>query len=123
MNIIITDSTGAITVIGAGAAVSRKKITEATQIEGWKATNHVRKGGKDNEAAPFGAAGGECLYDTSALFCFAGAKNKEQTNVLLVLWSFPARPTTRFTGRGQLSVTIATGMMAQGAITWEINPL
>jgi hypothetical protein len=123
MTIIITDKTGASTVIGVGQADHRTKVTAADQIVGWKASKNVRRGGKDAEANPFGASvgGGECLFEASTLSCFAGAMDPKKTNVALALGNFPALPTEGSKGNGTLYAPPCSGVLAKGVITWEIQ--
>jgi hypothetical protein len=122
MNIVITDGKKDSTVIGAGPKDHGTKPTTAEQIDGWKATDHVRKpDGTGSRDSPFGVGGGECQFDRAApntLFCFAGAKTGQ---VLLALRDFPLYPAAGATGSGDLNAPPSRGALAKGAITWKVE--
>jgi hypothetical protein len=67
-----------------------------------------------------GGGGGDCMYNTGSLFCFNGAINTGQDNVLMVLWNFPVKPQQDDSGSGWLNSPPAAGLIAGGPITWLI---
>jgi hypothetical protein len=121
-NIIVTDSNGVFTVIGSGSRVSGLQNPTAVQIQGWVETNQVFLANPNAPmaAAPFAVGSGDCLYDTSALFCFAGPQNSDADNVLMVFWVFPLNPNSGDTGQGQLNAPPSSGAMTGGLVTWEV---
>jgi hypothetical protein len=126
INIIIADANNVSTVIGVGAR-GMAPINAASQINGWTAPARIFNGPPDQVPAvegqpPFGLGGGDCLFDTGSLFCFAGAQNSNSDNVLMVLWGFPDPPQGSIvsSGSGQLNAPPSTGALAGGAISWTI---
>jgi len=83
MVITITDDLKASTKIGAG-----RLPQNAFQIQGWIEQNFIFFGnaGLTIVTPPFAIGGGDCLFDTGSLFCFAGPQNSDSDNVLMVLW-------------------------------------
>ena len=72
-----------------------------------------------------GGGGGDCSFNTGSLFCFNGAMNAGQDNVLMVLWNFPVKPqeedgSGNGSGQGYLNSPPAAGLIAGGPITWLI---
>jgi len=141
MNILITDSNGLSTIIGVGRlprSSGSPPLTAASQINGWRTPNKVlrvlrrltRGTGStvaDSSERPghaFSVREGGCLFNTGSLFCFAGPRNASGTNVLMVLWQFPASLTGRrsiiLRRVGRLLVTSAASTLAAGDITWDI---
>lgn len=121
MNIIVTDSNGIFTVIGAGSRPPVQNPT-AVQIQGWSETNQVFLGNPNAPlaSAPFSVGGGDCLFDTGSLFCFAGPENSDADNVLMVFWAFPLAPNSGDSGQGQLNSPPAAGALNAGFISWEV---
>ncbi len=109
----------AATVIGSGARPPAP-IVAAGQIQGWTEQQLVISGNTQIKDSPFAAGGGECLYDTGSLFCFAGAQAPDASNVLMVLWNFQTAPSAGDTGDGWLNAPPAAGVLANGPISWEI---
>ncbi len=102
MNILITDSNAQSVAIGVGRKSQKSPIMRAAQITGWKEARL--------QPTPFGfPRGGDALFDTASLFCFAGAKNAILSNVVMVLWGFLAIPQTGDIGTGVLNAPPATG--------------
>jgi hypothetical protein len=84
MNIQITDHRNDSTVIGSGSRPP-SRIIAASQIDGWSEQRLVTRGGTDFTERPFAVGGGDCLFNTDSLFCFAGARNVDSDNTLMVL--------------------------------------
>ncbi len=122
MNIQIFDNQNVSSVIGTGALPRGSQITikSAFQIQGWVEGSVVFLGGSAVVADPFGVSGGDCLFDTGSLFCFAGAQNADADNVMMVLWQFQMHPQSGDSGSGQLNTPPAGGALSGGNISWEI---
>lgn len=121
INIQITDGKNASTIIGSGSRPPHP-IVAAGQIDGWVRQNFVNRGGSSFNELPFAVAGGDCLFDTGSLFCFAGAEDPDtQDNVLMVLWGFPANPQEDISGNGHLNSPPSAGSLVDGPITWLIT--
>ena len=118
-NISITDSKGLMTVIGSGRRPPAP-ITAAGQIVGWTEQSLVFWGSSTFNQAPFAAGGGDCLFDTGSLFCFAGPMSSDADNVLMVLWGFPPSVDVNTVGNGQLNSPPSAGLLVDGPIQWEI---
>ena len=119
-NIQITDGKNVSTVIGSGSRPS-KPIIAAGQIVGWTEQSLVIRGGSFFKEMPFSVGGGDCLFNTGSLFCFAGARNDDSDNVLMVLWGFPAAPDEDDSGDGQLNSPPSAGSLVDGPISWQIT--
>lgn len=120
INIQITDGKNASTIIGSGSRPPHP-IVAAGQIDGWVQQNFVNRGGSSFNELPFAVAGGDCLFDTGSLFCFAGAEDTDSDNVLMVLWGFPANPQEDISGSGRLNSLPSAGSLVDGTITWLIT--
>ena len=66
------------------------------------------------------ANGGDCLFDTGSLFCFAGRPNRSFDDVMMVLRNFPLKAQEDDTGVGQLNSPPTSGLLAGGPISWVI---
>jgi hypothetical protein len=117
MVITITDDLKASTNIGAG-----RLPQDAFQIQGWIEQNHIFFGnaGLSIATSPFAVGGGDCLFDTGSLFCFAGPQNSDSDNVLMVLWGFQLHPASGDQGEGQLNSPPSNGALTGGSISWQI---
>jgi len=124
VNIQVTDGQGLFTVIGSGARPSGVILNPtAVQIQGWVETNNVflPNGSVLQNSAPFNVGGGDCLFDTGSLFCFAGAQNSDSDNVLMVFWAFPLNPNSGDSGQGRLNAPPGSGALTDGFISWEVS--
>jgi hypothetical protein len=130
LNITITDSQGLATMIGSGNQSVSLDAPTAAQINGWNEVPQVwilpapfvNNGSTPIAQAPFSVGGGDCLFDTGSLFCFAGAQDAASDNVLMVLWGFPVKPIPNSgqSGQGQLNAPPAAGMLTGGSISWTL---
>ncbi len=120
VNIQIVDSKNASTVIGSGSG-RHVPIIAAGQIDGWIEQSLVIRGGSSFNAQPFAVGGGDCLFDTGSLLCFAGAQDADSDNVLMVLWGFTSAPQGDISGNGQLNSPPSAGSLVDGPITWQIT--
>lgn len=120
VNIQITDGKNASTIIGSGSRPPHP-IVAAGQIDGWVQQNFVNRGGSSFNELPFAVAGGDCVFDTGSLFCFAGAEDTDSDNVLMVFWGFPTAPQAGIAGNGQLNSPPSAGSLVDGPIIWQIT--
>jgi hypothetical protein len=121
VNIQITDGKNASTIIGSGSS-RHIPIAASGQIDGWKEQGLVLRGGSSFTQQPFAVGGGDRLFDTGSLFCFAGTEDPDtQDNVVMVLWGFPTNPQEDASGNGQLNAPPSAGSLADGLITWLIT--
>lgn len=120
VNIQITDGKNALTIIGSGSRPPHPMVA-AGQIDGWTEQNLVIRGGSSFNEQPFAIGGGDCLFDTGSLFCFAGAEDTGSDNVLMVLWGFPSALQEDISGNGQLNSPPSAGSLVDGPITWQIT--
>jgi hypothetical protein len=101
----------------------RGSIVAAGLIDFWDDQKLVLSGSTSTQDWPFinGGGGGDCLFNTGSLFCFAGAANNPGfDNVLMVLWNFPVKPQKDDSGNGYLNSPPAAGLIAGGPISWVI---
>ena len=91
------------------------------KIDGWTEQNLVIRGGSSFNEQPFAIGGGDCLFDTGSLFCFAGAEDTGSDNVLMVLWGFPSALQEDISGNGQLNSPPSAGSLVNEPITWQIT--
>jgi len=96
-------------------------------IDFWDDQKLVLSGSTSTQDWPFidGGGGGDCLFNTGSLFCFNGAADTGQDNVLMVLWNFPVKPqeedgSGNGSGNGYLDSPPAAGLIAGGPISWVI---
>jgi hypothetical protein len=120
VNIQIADAKNASTVFGCGSRPPAP-IIAAGQIGGWSEQSLVIRGGSSFNEQPFGVGGGDCLFDTGSLFCFAGAQAADSDNVLMVLWGFPSAPQEDISGNGRLNSPPSAGSLVDGPIAWQIT--
>jgi hypothetical protein len=118
VNIQITDHRNDSTVIGSGSRPP-SPIIAASQIDGWSEQRLVIRGGSSFTERPFAVGGGDCLFNTDSLFCFAGARNVD--SVLMILWGFPGAPQENRSGDGWLNSPPSAGSLAGGPISWQIT--
>jgi len=95
--VVISDGTS-WTEIGCGIKpqTAIKRVVAAGQIQYWDQSQFVASQNTGSTPDwPFidAGGGGDCLFNTSSLFCFSGAGDAGQDNVLMVLWNFPVKPT------------------------------
>jgi hypothetical protein len=115
-------------LVGIKPRTSIKKVIAAGQLQFWDESQLVLSGTSTTGFTSFnswpftsGGTGGDCLFNTGSLFCFAGPVNADFDNVLMVLWNFPVKPQTDDEGDGQLNAPPADGLLADGPISWNIH--
>jgi hypothetical protein len=104
----------------------------SSQIQSWKTSWHAYRDLLSltrlallSEVNPSGAMedpsqseAGDCVYDTSSLFCFA---DKQKKDPLMVLWGFPTKPLPSYPGySGPGVLNEPKNDLAQGPLTWEV---
>jgi hypothetical protein len=74
---------------------------------------------------PFGRDRGDTKYDTNSLFLYDGPRNPQGTNVMIVLWRFPAYPSRKKLNSPFQEGRLLTprGLLFGGDIEWEIAEL
>jgi hypothetical protein len=72
------------------------------------------------QVRPFAFAEGDCSFEKSGNLCFyAGARNKNSDNVVMVLSHFPQILATRKFGVGKIN-TRAGAELASGPVEWDL---
>jgi hypothetical protein len=99
---------------------SQLPIVAAVDINQWIEPSLVVSKDTSN-IGPFGIGGGDCLFNKTTLFFFAGARNAASSNLLMLLFIFPVMPKAGSSGFGVLYKPPAAGKLTGGDITWAIR--